>query len=140
MLDNEGRLANQPPCNPKLVAAPESSSDNQEITPESVLRLTCPTPGYLCPLDANVYGLEFLHFKINDCDSGKAIFEVIKSSIFANATQPAAATPPPSPTQARPPVCRCPATPTQPSPRTCHPRWSTWWAAGCLRRSSSFVC
>ncbi len=32
----------------------------------------------MCPLSANVYGVDFLHFKIRDYDSGAVIFEVSK--------------------------------------------------------------
>ncbi len=35
-------------------------------------------PGFLCPLSANVYGIDFLSFTIKDVESNKVIFEVAK--------------------------------------------------------------
>jgi hypothetical protein len=35
-----------------------------------------PFTGYLCPLDANVYGIEFLKFEIRDYESNKAVYQV----------------------------------------------------------------
>ena len=32
--------------------------------------------GYLCPLNANVYGVEFLKFQIKDYDSDRAVYQV----------------------------------------------------------------
>jgi hypothetical protein len=34
--------------------------------------------GFLCPLSANTYGIDFLHFKIRDYNGGKILFEVKK--------------------------------------------------------------
>lgn len=48
------------------------------ITPEDVVKLTKPTDGFLCPLSANTYGLEFLKFTITDYENKKIIFEVGK--------------------------------------------------------------
>ncbi len=50
------------------------------ITPEDVCKLTKPTDGFLCPMSANIYGLEFLSFTISDFDSKKVIFQVGKDS------------------------------------------------------------
>ena len=36
--------------------------------------------GYLCPLGANTYNIEFTRFKIRDMDSGVVLFEVHKPS------------------------------------------------------------
>jgi len=49
-----------------------------EITPEYVSSLTAPTPGFLCPLSANTYGIDFVNFKIRslDEDSAGPLFEV----------------------------------------------------------------
>jgi hypothetical protein len=41
------------------------------ITPEDVLSYQAPTEGFLCPLDANVWDIEFLAFKIRDAETGK---------------------------------------------------------------------
>lgn len=46
------------------------------VTPEDVCFLTKPTPGFLCPLSANTYGIDFLSFTISDYDTKKTIFEV----------------------------------------------------------------
>lgn len=45
-------------------------------TPDEVLRLKGPTDSFLCPLHANIYGIEFMSFVITDFDSKKTIFEV----------------------------------------------------------------
>lgn len=48
------------------------------ITPDDVLELTEPTEGYLCPLSANIYNIDFVSFKIRDMDSNETLFEVSK--------------------------------------------------------------
>mmetsp|Transcript_18684 Transcript_18684/g.60971 ORF Transcript_18684/g.60971 Transcript_18684/m.60971 type:complete len:187 (+) Transcript_18684:978-1538(+) len=48
------------------------------ITPEEVLAMEKPAEGFLCPLSANTYGVEFCEFEIRDYDSGKSIFKVVK--------------------------------------------------------------
>jgi hypothetical protein len=50
------------------------------ITPDDVKKLTKPTDGFLCPLSANSYGLDFLAFSISDYESKKIIFEVSRDS------------------------------------------------------------
>lgn len=47
-----------------------------DVTPADVLRLREPTPGFLCPLSANIYNIDFLSFTISDYDTKKIIFEV----------------------------------------------------------------
>lgn len=42
--------------------------------------MTRPTEGFLCPMGANTYGIDFLQFTISDYDSKKIIFEVGKDS------------------------------------------------------------
>jgi hypothetical protein len=51
----------------------------QYITPEDVLRLEKATKDYLCSPAANVYGIDFMRFKIRDVESGATLFEVTKS-------------------------------------------------------------
>ena len=34
--------------------------------------------GYLCPLEANIYNIEFTRFKLRDLDSQNVLFEVTK--------------------------------------------------------------
>lgn len=48
------------------------------ITPEDVIRLQRPTDGFLCPLSANTFGIEFLSFAIIDYETKNIIFEVGK--------------------------------------------------------------
>jgi hypothetical protein len=50
------------------------------ITPEDVNALTKPTEGFLCPLSANTFGIDFLSFSISDYQTKKVIFEVGKDS------------------------------------------------------------
>ena len=47
-----------------------------EITPDYVVSLTEATDRFLCPLSANVYGIEFVYFKVRDLESGTVLFEV----------------------------------------------------------------
>ena len=47
-----------------------------EITPEYVSGLCEATDRFLCPLSANVYGIEFVYFKVRDLESGTVLFEV----------------------------------------------------------------
>jgi len=50
------------------------------ITPQDVCTLTRPTDGFLCPISANVYGIDFLSFTISDYDTKSVLFEVGKDS------------------------------------------------------------
>lgn len=50
------------------------------VTPEDVLDLTKPTDGFLCPMTANTYGIDFQQFTISDYTSKKVIFEVGKDN------------------------------------------------------------
>jgi protein unc-119 len=38
----------------------------------------CLVAAFLCPLTANVYGIEFLAFSISDYDTKKVIFDVAR--------------------------------------------------------------
>ena len=52
-----------------------------EALPGSVLRRGSNDvlpPDFLCPLSANVYGIDFLSFRIRDYDSNTSLFEVSK--------------------------------------------------------------
>ena len=51
------------------------------VTPEDVMGFTEPTRNFLCPLSANVYGIDFLAFTIEDYDTKRVIFEVNKENI-----------------------------------------------------------
>ncbi|XP_048257241.1 protein unc-119 homolog B-like isoform X2 [Haliotis rufescens] len=48
------------------------------VTPDDVLRLSKTTEKYLCPPEANVYGIDFTRFKLRDMESGTVLFEVAK--------------------------------------------------------------
>ncbi|KAH3889893.1 protein unc-119 homolog B-like [Dreissena polymorpha] len=52
------------------------------ITPDDVLRLKCSTEGYLCPPEANIYGIDFTRFKLRDMDSQTVLFEVAKPPVI----------------------------------------------------------
>jgi len=52
--------------------------EDARITPDEVLTLAEPTPGYCCFLSDNVYGIEFESFRIRDYESGVGLFEVAK--------------------------------------------------------------
>ena len=47
-------------------------------TPNVVLAFEKPTAGFLCPITANTYGIDFLSFQIRDVDSKKVVFELAK--------------------------------------------------------------
>eukprot|EP01084_Bolivina_argentea_P218565 370861_1 len=49
---------------------------SRAITPDYVLDLKAPTRDFLCPLNANTYGIEFLSFTVEDYDTKHLIFEV----------------------------------------------------------------
>ncbi|KAL8621517.1 hypothetical protein ACOMHN_026189 [Nucella lapillus] len=48
------------------------------VTPDDVLRLTKGTEKYLCPPEANVYGIDFTRFRLRDMESQTVLFEVAK--------------------------------------------------------------
>mmetsp|Transcript_126582 Transcript_126582/g.188897 ORF Transcript_126582/g.188897 Transcript_126582/m.188897 type:complete len:183 (-) Transcript_126582:21-569(-) len=56
--------------------------------PDDVLKLEAPTEGFLCPLAANVYGVEFLEFRIRDLDAGMELFSVKKPEDDGTAPPP----------------------------------------------------
>merc|ERR1719410_1390619 len=49
-----------------------------DVSPASVLKLTRITEDYLCPPQANIYGIDFTRFKIRDVDSNVTLFEIAK--------------------------------------------------------------
>ena len=67
----------------------EELREKRDITPEDVLGLSKPCvglfshltkkkfnlPGYLCKTTANVYGIDFLAFKLRDLDNNTTLFE-----------------------------------------------------------------
>eukprot|EP01062_Namystynia_karyoxenos_P060186 TRINITY_DN51709_c0_g1_i1.p2 TRINITY_DN51709_c0_g1~~TRINITY_DN51709_c0_g1_i1.p2 ORF type:complete len:199 (+),score=81.49 TRINITY_DN51709_c0_g1_i1:120-716(+) len=57
--------------------------DQPDITTDEVLQLTGPTDGFLCSLDANKYGIEFLAFKIRNMETGEVLFEVDRDAAAA---------------------------------------------------------
>jgi hypothetical protein len=48
----------------------------QQITPALVSGFNGPTDGFLCPLAANTYGIEFLKFTIREMQSNTVVFDV----------------------------------------------------------------
>jgi hypothetical protein len=54
------------------------SSYPQDITPEQVLALEGPTTGFMCPLSANTYGIDFIDFEIKDGETNRSLFRVQK--------------------------------------------------------------
>jgi len=48
------------------------------ISPAQVLSNTAITEDYLCPPQANIYGIDFTRFKIRDVDTGTTLFEIAK--------------------------------------------------------------
>jgi len=49
-----------------------------DVTPDAVLAYDKPTDGFLCPLSANTFGIDFLEIEIKDYDSGDSVFHVKK--------------------------------------------------------------
>ena len=45
---------------------------------EEVLTYTCPTDGYMCPLTANTWGIEFNMYRVRDHETNQLLFEVAK--------------------------------------------------------------
>ena len=48
------------------------------ISPAQVLAKAAISEDYLCPPQANIYGIDFTRFKIRDVDSGTTLFEIAK--------------------------------------------------------------
>jgi len=53
-------------------------NDLAAAPPDEVLTYAEPTPGYCCPLSANIYGIEFESFRIRDYETQQCLFEVAK--------------------------------------------------------------
>lgn len=51
-------------------------SPSASFTPRDALDLNGPTRSFLCPLSANIYGIDFLSFIIRDYESKSTLFEV----------------------------------------------------------------
>lgn len=64
----------------------------KEITPEVVLAYDKPTKGFLCPLSANVYNIQFLSFRIRDMITNTVLFEIKREKSEAQAPPPAVVT------------------------------------------------
>merc|ERR1711934_1286666 len=59
----------------------QAGSVVMSITPDDVLELTEPTEGYLCPLSANIYNIDFVSFKIREMDNNQTLFEGLDDSV-----------------------------------------------------------
>jgi hypothetical protein len=44
----------------------KESSDYKNIKPEDVLNMNKPAESFLCPVEANTFGIEFVYFKIRN--------------------------------------------------------------------------
>ena len=55
-----------------------TSSTMPTISPDQVLSRQAITEDYLCPPQANTFGIDFTRFKIRDVDSGTTLFEIAK--------------------------------------------------------------
>merc|ERR1712062_413405 len=53
------------------------------ISPAQVLSNTAITEDYLCPPQANIYGIDFTRFKIRDVDTGTTLFETATRDVNA---------------------------------------------------------
>jgi len=58
------------------------------ISPADVLKFSEPTAGFLCPLSANAFGIDFLAFKIRNMDTNNTVFEVSKDANAPNVDYP----------------------------------------------------
>ena len=56
----------------------------EAVTPDDVLGLNKITETYLCPPDANVYGIDFTRFKIRDMETNTVLFEIAKPPTLDN--------------------------------------------------------
>lgn len=52
----------------------------KKVTPEECITYTAPTEGFLCPMSANTYNIEFYRFTIRDMETNKCIFDVERSA------------------------------------------------------------
>ncbi|XP_076472914.1 protein unc-119 homolog B-like [Babylonia areolata] len=57
------------------------------VTPDDVLRLTRGTDKYLCPPEANIYGIDFTRFRLRDMETQTVLFEVAKPPPSADAEE-----------------------------------------------------
>ena len=46
------------------------------VTPKDVLKFTSATSAFLCPIDANIYGIKFGKFTLRDADTNKVLYSV----------------------------------------------------------------
>jgi hypothetical protein len=59
----------------------EDLLEKDVVTPDDVIKLRGITENYLCPVDANIYQIEFTRFKLRDMETGAVLFEVAKPDI-----------------------------------------------------------
>lgn len=62
----------------KEIVTEEELSKKSVIDASDVLKLACPTKSYLCPLESNIFGIDFTRFKIRNMDTGTVLFEIMK--------------------------------------------------------------
>eukprot|EP00939_MAST-03C_sp_MAST-3C-sp1_P005468 g5468.t1 len=61
------------------------------VSPEDVIKFTKPTSAFLCEMDANVYGIDFISFIIKNYDTKEIIFKVDREDSAGAATRSLAA-------------------------------------------------
>ena len=64
---------------PRL-AEVELAAVAEEVTPEMVLDLKCPTRKFLCPLTANAFGMDVVSITMKDYDTHDLLFEVTRDA------------------------------------------------------------
>lgn len=58
------------------------------IAPDDVNKFKKPTPSFLCDLEDNIYGIEFISFEIKNYDNKRTIFRVNREDSSAAAAMP----------------------------------------------------
>lgn len=48
------------------------------LTQEEVEKMEKPSLKFQCPIQANIYDIEFIYFKIRDCEDDQVLFEIRK--------------------------------------------------------------
>lgn len=51
---------------------------SEHLTLEEIQQLDHPSDGFLCKPEDNIYGIEFVYFKIRNADTDQLLFEIRK--------------------------------------------------------------
>lgn len=54
------------------------SSDYKNIKPSDVLNMKEPAEKFLCPIEANTYGIQFVYFKIRNYETNDTLVQIAK--------------------------------------------------------------